>query len=178
MSLHNDKRRWVIPAMLMATGVLGLAVQQTGDRIVQETTSEGMPTHPMSADERLVHQYFQQAVGLLQAREYDYALQGFHDVLQLRPAMPEAHTNMGFALLGLQEYAAARDFFHAATEIRASQTNAYYGLAIAHQGLGNLHNALRAMQTFVHKSEVDNSYRRKAEAAIWEWGAELAEQQP
>jgi tetratricopeptide (TPR) repeat protein len=85
---------------------------------------------------------------------------------------------MGFALLGLEEYAAARDFFDAATEIRPSQTNAYYGLAIAHQGQGDLRNALLAMQTFVHTSEVDNLYRRKAEAAIWEWGAELAEQQP
>jgi hypothetical protein len=34
------------------------------------------------------------------------------------------------------------------------------------------------MQTFVHTSQTENAYRRKAEAAIWEWGAELAEQQP
>jgi tetratricopeptide (TPR) repeat protein len=174
VSLRTDKRRWVIPAMLIATGAFGLAVQHIGDGIIMETT----PSHSMSADERLVHQHFQQAVGLLQAREYDYALQGFHEVLRLRPAMPEAHTNMGFALLGLQEYAAARDFFDAATEIRPSQTNAYYGLAIAHQGQGDLRNALLAMQTFVHTSQTENAYRRKAEAAIWEWGAELAEQQP
>ena len=162
--------------MLIVTGGFGLAIQQAGNQIVSATTNESRQSNPMNADERLVHQYFQQAVGLLQARKYDYALQGFHDVLRLRPAMPEAHANMGFALLGLQEYAAARDFFDAATDIRASQTNAYYGLAIAHQGLGDLRNALRAMQTFVHTSETDNLYRRKAEAAIWEWGAELAEQ--
>jgi len=162
--------------MLIATGVLGLTIQQAGNRMVSATTSESRQSNSMRAEERLVHQQFQQAVGLLQARKYDYALQGFHDVLRLRPAMPEAHANMGFALLGLQEYAAARDFFDAATEIRASQTNAYYGLAIAHQGLGDLRNALRAMQTFVHTSEAENLHRRKAEAAIWEWGTELAEQ--
>ena len=122
---------------------------------------------------RLLHQQFQQAVALLQHGEYDYAVQGFHDVLKVAPDMPEAHVNMGFALLGLEEYEAARSFFDTATNIRPGQTNAYYGLAVAHEGLGDLRQAVAAMRAYTHIAAGDDQYRRKAEAAIWEWEAEL-----
>ena len=92
--------------------------------------------------------------------------------------MPEAHVNMGFALLGLEEFEAARSFFDTATNLRPEQTNAYYGLAVAHEGLGDLRLAVAAMRTYTHVADGDDQYRRKAEAAIWEWEAELtAEEQ-
>ena len=127
---------------------------------------------------RLLHQQFQQAVALLQHGEYDYAVQGFHEVLKLAPDLPEAHVNMGFALLGLKEFEAARSFFDTATNLKPDQGNAYYGLAVAHEGLGELRQAVVAMRAYIHVTDGNEKYRRKAEAAIWEWEAELtAEEQ-
>ena len=120
---------------------------------------------------------FQQAVVLLQHREFDYAVQGFHEVLKVAPDMPEAHVNMGYALLGLEQFEAARSFFDSATNLKPGQSNAYYGLAIAHEGLGELRSAVVAMRAYTHITNTDDQYRRKAEAAIWEWEAELSAQQ-
>ena len=38
---------------------------------------------------------------MLHAKQYEHALHAFHRVLELDPAMPEAHVNAGFALLGM-----------------------------------------------------------------------------
>src|SRR3990172_1924037 len=54
---------------------------------------------------------FDQAVMMLHAKKYDFAITALHRVLALAPRMPEAHVNMGYALLGKENYAAARDFF-------------------------------------------------------------------
>ena len=124
-------------------------------------------------DARL-HQAFQQAVALLQSGQYEYAVKGFHDVLRIPPDMPEAHVNMGFALLGLRKFGEARDFFDAASNLRPLQTNAYYGLAMAHEGLGQLRQAVMAMRTYAHLADKSDPHRRKAEAAIWEWEAALS----
>lgn len=174
-----DKRRTVIPLLAVATLVLGLALSMLGgfddDAAVGESAANGaMVATP--AEVRLTHQRFQQAVALLQHREYEAAMQGFHEVLKTAPEMPEAHVNMGFALLGLEEYAAARSFFDTASSLRPAQANAYYGLAIASEGLGDLAQARTAMQAYLHVAEENDPYRRKAESAIWEWEAALAAQ--
>lgn len=170
MSRRLDKRYTVIPAILAITLVAGFALRSI------EPRSEPVATRD-DDDLRLLHQQFQQAVALLQHGEYDYAVQGFHDVLKVAPDMPEAHVNMGFALLGLEEFEAARSFFDTATNLRPGQGNAYYGLAIAHEGLGDLPRAVAAMRTYTHVADGDDRYRRKAEAAIWEWEAELTEEE-
>ena len=166
MRRRVDKRFTVIPAILAVTVAVGF--------LLRSIEPQGEPVAVQEdIDMRLLHQQFQQAVALLQHGEYDYAVQGFHDVLKVAPDMPEAHVNMGFALLGLEEYAAARSFFDTATNLRPGQTNAYYGLAVAHEGLGELRQAVAAMRTYTHVAAGDDQYRRKAEAAIWEWEAEL-----
>jgi len=166
-----DKRYTVLPAILVITALSGFAlrsIEPQGEPIVAQE----------EVDMRLLHQRFQQAVVLLQHGEYDYAVQGFHEVLKVAPNMPEAHVNMGFALLGLEEFEAARSFFDTATNLRPEQTNAYYGLAVAHEGMGDLRLAVAAMRTYTHVADGDDQYRRRAEAAIWEWEAELtAEEQ-
>lgn len=172
MKRRLDKRYTVIPAILLVTALAGFALRSF------EPLGEPVSTHEEEVDLRLLHQQFQQAVALLQHGEYDYAVQGFHEVLKTAPNMPEAHVNMGFALLGLEQFDAARSFFDTATNLRPDQTNAYYGLAIAHEGLGDLRLAVAAMRTYTHVADGDDQYRRKAEAAIWEWEAELtAEEQ-
>jgi Flp pilus assembly protein TadD len=161
----------VIPVVLLLTVLAGFGLRMGSDEAGDPVAT------PDSAELRLLHQRFQQAVSLLQHGEYDYAVQGFHDVLKLAPDMPEAHVNMGFALLGLEQFEAARSFFDSATNLRPEQSNGYYGLAIAHEGLGELPEAVAAMRTYTHIASADESYRRKAEAAIWEWEAELSERQ-
>ena len=166
MRRRVDKRYTVIPAILVVTVAAGFALRSI--------EPEGEPVTAKAKPEmRLLHQQFQQAVVFLQHGEYDYAVQGFHEVLKVAPNMPEAHANMGFALLGLEEFEAARSFFDTATNLRPGQSNAYYGLAVAHEGLGELPQAVAAMRAYIHVADNDDQYRRKAEAAIWEWEAEL-----
>lgn len=116
---------------------------------------------------------FEQAVVMLHAREHDHAVAALHRVLELAPTMPEAHVNMGYALLGLGQARAARDFFNGAIELRTTQANAYYGLALALEADRDLRGALGAMRTFLHLSRADDPHRSKARAALWEWESAL-----
>lgn len=124
-----------------------------------------------------IEQRFAQGVALLNARQYEAAAGEFHRVLELAPRMPEAQVNLGFALLGVQRYALAKDFFSAAIDLNRNQVNAYYGLAVALEGLRDLPGALGAMRSYVHLSKADDAYLVKANAAIWEWDAELRQAQ-
>jgi cytochrome c oxidase subunit 1 len=112
---------------------------------------------------------FKQAVAMLHAGQYDYAIAALHRVLELSPTLVEAHVNMGYALLGKADYMAAHDFFQGATELRPQQANAYFGLALALEGLGEIDAAVGAMQAFLHLSPADGPYQSRAVAALWEW---------
>ena len=119
---------------------------------------------------------FNQAVAMLHAKRYEFAITALHRVIELSPQMPEAYVNMGYAMLGLQRYDAARDFFDAATEIKPFQGNAYWGLAVALENLGDVAGALGAMRTYVHLAAQDpdaGEYVRRARSAIWEWETSL-----
>jgi len=130
-------------------------------------------SHAAQMRRQEVDQRFLQGVAMLHARQYEHAVTAFHRVLELAPQMPEAHVNMGFALIGLERHAAARDFFESALALRDDQLNAYYGLAEALEGLGDLPGAVGAMRTYIHLAAQDDPYRRKAEAALWEWEDQL-----
>jgi tetratricopeptide (TPR) repeat protein len=121
-----------------------------------------------------IRKQFDEGVALLGAKQYQAAASALHRVLELAPQMPEAHVNMGFAMIGLEKHAMARDFFEAAIALRTGQINAYYGLALALEGTGDIAGALGAMRTYVHRSKQDDPYLRKANAAIWEWEEQLA----
>lgn len=126
--------------------------------------------HERSARAAEVKRRFEEAVVMLHAKRHEHAVTALHRVLELAPKMPEAHANMGFALLGLGRHAAARDFFDSATELEPGQANAYYGLAMAYEALGDLPLALSAMRTFVHRARPqDQPYLARARAALWEW---------
>lgn len=114
---------------------------------------------------------FRQGVAMLHARQYEHATAAFHRVLKFAPAMPEAHANMGFALVGMGRHREARAFFEGAIELQPRQVNAYYGLALAAEGLGDLEVARGAMRTYVHLAPAGDPHRRKAESALWEWSA-------
>jgi len=106
---------------------------------------------------------------MLHAKRYDHAVAALHRLLELAPTMPEAHVNMGFALLGTGNAKAAHDFFESAMALHPRQANAYYGLAMALEAMDDLAGATGAMRTFLHLSSPDAPHVRKATAALWEW---------
>ena len=129
--------------------------------------------HAQQYRERLIEERFQQAVAMLHAKQYDFAITALHRVIELAPKMPEAYVNMGYALIGKQDYKAAADFFNAAIELKPYQANAYWGLAVSQEQLGDLEMAMGAMRTFIHLSPPNDPFLRKARSALWEWESTL-----
>lgn len=171
-----DKRRDRRPLALLLTVagvVLGGLLLARYDDIATGVQSLRLRGHAEMQRRGELEQRFRQGVVMLHARRYEEAAEAFHRVLQLAPRLPEAHVNMGFSLVGLAQWPAAHDFFATAIELQPEQANAYYGLAMALEGLGDLSGAIGAMRTYIHRSGDQDRYRRKAEAAIWEWRAQL-----
>ncbi len=83
-----------------------------------------------SIKENAIDKYFLQGALMLHARRYEEAIVALHEVLKLAPQLPEAHVNMGFAMLGIDKKKEAESFFRSAIDLRTSQVNAYYGLAV------------------------------------------------
>ena len=129
--------------------------------------------HQQQMQEREIRQRFEQAVVMLHARQYDHAITALHRVLEIAPRMPEAHVNMGYALMGLDKPEAARGFFNAAIELNPRQANAYYGLALTEEARQDYAGALGAMRTYLHFARADDPYRNQARAALWEWEEKL-----
>lgn len=119
-----------------------------------------------------IDQRFRQAAAMLHAKQYAHASVALHRVLELAPKLPQAHVNMGYAMLGLHRDAVARDFFMSAIDLKSSQLNAYYGLALALERLGDLDGAKGAMRTYIHLTNPDDPFLPKARAALWEWQAQ------
>jgi tetratricopeptide (TPR) repeat protein len=128
---------------------------------------------PQSDRERKIAERFEEAIALLHAKRYEYAITALDSVLSMAPNMPEAYVNMGFAFIGTKEYGPARGAFEKAIDIKVDQINAYYGLAMAFEGLKDYEGALGAMETYIHLSKPDDPFLTKAQAAVWEWQAEL-----
>ncbi len=120
-----------------------------------------------------IDERFQQALAMLHAKQYDFAIKALHRVIELAPKMPEAYVNMGYALIGKEDFKAAADFFNAAIELKPYQANAYWGLAISMEHLGELEVALGAMRTFIHLSPPNDPFLRRARSALWEWESSL-----
>lgn len=139
-------------------------------QIPAHTDPEG---HMAAAEKQEIDLRFQQAVTMLHAKQYEYAAAAIERILKIRPDMPEAHVNMGYALLGLKQYQAAYGHFNKATELRPMQANAYYGMAEALHELGEVEGALGAMRSYIHLSSADDPYLRSARAALWEWEEEI-----
>jgi tetratricopeptide (TPR) repeat protein len=137
------------------------------------------------ADSGEMNQRFQQGVIMLHSKQYEYAATAFQKVLELSPRLPEAHSNMGYALLGLEEYKLAHDYFISAINLRPNLSNSYYGLAMAMAGMEDYEGALGAMRSYIHLSapktiaeQAQDPYLRKARAALWEWEQKLGRLPP
>jgi len=181
MHRRRDLRFAAIGATLLAVFAFGMVLTlreapQQASAPQPAAGAQGDPAgHARAKRGEEIDARFRQGVIMLHARQYEHSVVALHRVLELAPEMPEAHVNLGFAMLGLKRYAEARDFFNGAMALRARQTNAYWGLAVALEALGDLEGALGAMRSFVHLSAPDAPFVRKAQAAIWEWEARLKE---
>jgi len=127
------------------------------------------------AESSQLQKRFNQAVTLLHAKKYELALPAFQEVLSFAPAMPEAHVNMGFTLVGLEQYFAAKDFFITAIELNPEQANAYYGLSLVYEDAKDYKGAMGAMRTYIHRTNHNDPYLKKARAALWEWEQKITD---
>ena len=118
---------------------------------------------------------FQQGVLMLHLKQYDHAITALHRVLQLAPELPEAHVNMGFAMLGAGKNKEAKDFFSGALALRREQINAHYGSALAMKALGEHENASAEMHNYLMLAPMEDPYRAKAEEYLKLWQRELKE---
>ena len=144
------------------------------DRWVNDSGRPDLAAHVDAKRKEEIDMRFKQGVIMLHAKQHEHAMTAFYRVLQLAPKMPEAHVNMGFAMLGQKRYKEALGFFDSATEINHNQLNAYYGMAEAYEGLGDYRGALESMEAWLHRAKPDDPFRRRAEAAVWEWREKLA----
>ena len=157
-------------ALLLVAGIVKLA---------SEPRTVSRAEHQQQMQQAELKQRFEQGVVMLHAKQYDHAITALHRVLQLAPRMPEAHVNMGYALLGLEQPDAAAGFFNAAIEIKPDQANAYYGLALAAEARQDYEMALGAMRSYLHLSPAsDEKHRTRARAALWEWEQKLGRLPP
>ncbi|MGE5097110.1 MAG: tetratricopeptide repeat protein [Betaproteobacteria bacterium] len=162
----------ILTAALVFLGGLVVTVipRESPDGATAAGTGASRP-HAAEIDER-----FRQGVVMLHAKRYEYAVAAFHQVLKYAPDLPEAHVDMGYALVGLGQYKPAYDFFESATTLRPQQANAYYGMALALEGMGDIRGAIGAMRTYLHLVDAADPHRRKAESALWEWEGSLKSQ--
>ena len=109
-----------------------------------------------------IRERFDQAALMLHAEQYEFAVAALERVLELSPDMPEAHVNMGYALLGLEQYEFAEKYFSRASLLKSEQVNAYYGWALALEGMGEMEGALGAIESYLHLSSGNDNYRNKA----------------
>jgi len=171
-------RRWIALALTAAAIAVGgtvISLLGSGAPVTRaEAPDARMQPAEHAADARVreVRTRFDQAVIMLHAHEYEHAVTALHRVLELAPDLPEAHANMGFALLGLKRVAAARDFFESALALQPMQANAYYGVAMAFEELGDMPGAIGAMRSYLHLARnEDPRHLSRARAALWEWEA-------
>jgi tetratricopeptide (TPR) repeat protein len=166
-------RRWLRVAAIVAVALLGLLLAQVPPPPQLDPAAHSRTKHAQELRQR-----FDQAVALLHAKRYEDAAGALQRVLELAPAMPEAHVNMGFAMLGLQRTGEAAAAFQKAIGLRSTQANAYYGLSMAYEQAGDLEMALGSMRSYLHLSKKDDGYHAKARAALWEWEQHLGRHPP
>jgi len=179
-SIAGETPRRFLPADTALGNQPNAEKTQPGDQTqLGDKTRQALTAHAQEKVDAEIKQKFQHGVAMLQAKRHQEAITAFHRVLQLAPALPEAHVNMGFALLGLSRHAAARDFFVEAIKLNKHQVNAYYGLALAQHGLKDLPAAIGAMRTYQHLIPASDPYRSRAEAVLMDWEAQrITEMQP
>lgn len=161
------RRGLVLLATAAAIAIVGLGIQLLPNGSDAAATSRSEHAAQRTKEEVAVR--FRQAVIMLHAKQYEHAATALHRLLELAPQMPEAHANMGYAMLGLHRNEAARDFFRSAIALRAGQANAYYGLALSLAELGNTKEAGAAMRSYLSLTPPGDPFFKKGSALLASW---------
>lgn len=159
--LLNDKRIESAPAIAAKSPAV--------EPILAKLDPQG---HSKQQQQLLAQQQFTDAAKLLQIGHYQQAVTAFHKVLIKSPDLPEAHINLGFAMLGLGELKKAVKSFTYALTFKPQAADAYYGLALVAEKELDYEVAMGAMRTYLHLRK-DDAYIAKARAALRYWEAEL-----
>lgn len=141
--------------------------------VEMDSSTEHLIVKMSPQDQEKLNQRFEQAVAMLHAKQYQYAVKALEQVIELQPKLPEAYVNLGFALLGMEEWDPAINAFQKASDLFPEQANAYYGLALALEAKQEYEAALGAMRTYIHMSTPEDPFVAKARSALWEWEAKL-----
>lgn len=171
-TLAKSRLRRVLPAL----GVLTAAMAAIYGAIVS-APSRGVVVkeEPLrqSTAEKTHEEFvgaFDQGLAAFKRGDAHGAAVAFDKAAQINPASSDARVNLGFALVELNAWDAARDNFERALAINPQQFNAYYGIAEVLEAQGAIDQAAGAMNTFLYYARPDDPFRRRAEAALWEWG--------
>ena len=168
------RRNWIpiiLPCILAAVLLLGAAMdgmtgEEASDRI---PTSEPAKVRHVNAAVSEFDALFDHGVALLQTGKHDHSVKIFEMARQLRPHVPEVHSNLGYSYLKSGRYVPAEAAFQRATNLRPELASAYYGWAESLELLGDLEAARGAMRTFIHLTPESDPFRRRALSALWEW---------
>jgi tetratricopeptide (TPR) repeat protein len=166
----TPERRFATAGALAAVTLLGTLIALGASPAARPPLPERLPQgesprqHVDAKRAEEIATRFAQGVEMMRVRQFDFAAKAFHRVLELDPTMPEAHVNMGFALLETGDLASAQRFFESATRLKRDQLNAYYGLALAAHAQKNHEVAVGAMRTWLHLAPTDDPFRAKAQA--------------
>jgi len=165
---------------IMLTAVCGAILRASLPGIAApEAPAPAVTTAPGGTERaELAARHFDMAVELLRQGLYADAAAALQQVLAVYPALPEAHVNMGYALLGAGDSRSAAAWFDRASDLRPTLHNAYYGLALAERQNAHRAAALAAMQTFAHLADADDRYLPHALEFIHELQSERQEASP
>lgn len=93
------------------------------------------------------------AAALVQAEQYDAAVNLLRRILRTAPEHATLHANLAAALYKLKRYAEAKPEFEWLARARPSEPTAYFFLAISHDQLGEYIDALANYQRFLRLAE-------------------------
>lgn len=93
------------------------------------------------------------AAALVQAEQYDAAVNLLRRILKTAPEHATLHANLAAALYKLKRYAEAKPEFEWLARARPSEPTAYFFLAISHDQLGEYIDALANYQRFLRLAE-------------------------
>jgi tetratricopeptide (TPR) repeat protein len=90
---------------------------------------------------------------LVQAKQFEAAVNLFHKVLEIAPDSFTAHANLATALFELKRFGEAKKEYKFLIEKKPNLAIAYYFLAIANDNLGEYFEALASYQEFLRRAD-------------------------
>jgi hypothetical protein len=113
--------------------------------------------------------WFQQGLSLMRSARLQEAIEAFRRSLEMDPNSAVARTNLGFCLFDLHRYAQAIEVFEQTLERSPQHFDALYGLALAHQNLGQRDEAIAAWRRYIAEAP-DSTWKQQARNHLFRLG--------